>query len=184
MSKGILSWGKPRIFVKKLDSAGESTYQYRELPTPVDDSTNLETTEGDKTEAKIEGGEVEAVRYDKSTYKLTMQFRMKVGSKMPFENSDGVVTDNYEVVLAPEHAEAFGLQMKEAHVSIKSSFTTNDGVLVDVSFDALTQGKDESGKDIPQCQFGVVKVSGTETAGDLNVEFTKITAEEDKLIEG
>lgn len=169
MIKGILSWGKPRIFVKALIEGGV----LRELPTPVEGSVNLETTEGDKTEAKVEGGEIEAVRYNKSTYKLSMQIRMKAGSKMPFANKDGLVNDNYEVTLAPENAEAYGFRMKEAKVSVKTSFTTADGILVDVSFDAL---KNQAGD--PQCEFGTVEL--TEADGKVSaINFTSIEEESD-----
>jgi hypothetical protein len=169
MIKGILSWGKPRIFVKALIDGGV----LRELPTPVDDSTNLETSEGDKTEAKIEGGEIEAVRYDKSTYKLSLQIRMKAGSKMPFANKDGLVNDNYEVTVAPENAEAYGFRMNEAKVSVKTSFTTADGILVDVAFDAL---KNQAGD--PQCEFGLVEL--TESGDKVTaINFTSIEEEED-----
>lgn len=169
MIKGILSWGKPRIFVKALVDGGV----LRELPTAVEGSVNLETTEGDKTEAKVEGGEIEAVRYNKSTYKLSMQIRMKAGSKMPFANQDGLVNDNYEVTLAPENAEAYGFRMNEAKVSVKTSFTTADGILVDVAFDAL---KNQAGD--PQCEFGTVAL--TEAEGKVTaIEFTSIEVESD-----
>ena len=169
MIKGILSWGKPRIFVKALVDGGV----LRELPTAVEGSVNLETTEGDKTEAKVEGGEIEAVRYNKSTYKLSMQIRMKAGSKMPFANQDGLVNDNYEVTLAPENAEAYGFRMNEAKVSVKTSFTTADGILVDVAFDAL---KNQAGD--PQCEFGTVAL--TEAEGKVTaIEFTSIEEEQD-----
>lgn len=169
MIKGILSWGKPRIFVKALVDGGV----LRELPTAVEGSVNLETTEGDKTEAKVEGGEIEAVRYNKSTYKLSMQIRMKAGSKMPFANQDGLVNDNYEVTLAPENAEAYGFRMNEAKVSVKTSFTTADGILVDVAFDAL---KNQAGD--PQCEFGIVAL--TEAEGKVTaIEFTSIEEEQD-----
>lgn len=169
MIKGILSWGKPRIFVKALVDGGV----LRELPTAVEGSVNLETTEGDKTEAKVEGGEIEAVRYNKSTYKLSLQIRMKAGSKMPFANKDGLVNDNYEVTLAPENAEAYGFRMNEAKVSVKTSFTTADGILVDVAFDAL---KNQAGD--PQCEFGTVAL--TEADGKVTaIEFTSIEEEED-----
>ena len=176
MIKGILSWGKPRIFVKKLDASGTSTYEYRELPTPVDDSTTLETTEGDKTEAKIEGGEVEAVRYDRSTYKLSMQIRMKAGSEMPFANEDGLVNDNYELVVAPENPAAYGIRMVEANVAVKTSYSTNDGVMVDVSFDALKSGNSE------QCEIGTVAVTGDGSTTPFGITFTPIAAATDKVV--
>ena len=48
----LLSWGKPKIFVKDKETNGAI---WRLLPTPVEDSTTLETSEGDTVEAKIEG---------------------------------------------------------------------------------------------------------------------------------
>lgn len=167
MSKGILSWGKPRIIVQK-DEEGAI---YRELNTPVDDSTNLETTEGDKTEAKIEGGEIEAVRYDKSTYKLALQIRLKADDKMPFENKDGVVSGVYKVWVKPEDAAAYGFHMAQAHVSVKTSFTANDGILVNVAFDALS-----TGGSVAQCQFGMVNI--TEADGNISgITFEDVLAE-------
>lgn len=64
--KITISWGRPKIEVKKV---GES--EWKVFATPVEDSTQLETTQGDKLEAKIEGGENEAVRYKSNTYQLT-----------------------------------------------------------------------------------------------------------------
>ena len=52
----VIGWGKPRIFIKDLDVTSPA---WEELPTPVEDSTQLTTTKGDKQEAKIEGGENE-----------------------------------------------------------------------------------------------------------------------------
>lgn len=49
----VIGWGKPRVFIKDLDA---SAPKWEELPTPVEDSTQLTTTKGDKQEAKIEGG--------------------------------------------------------------------------------------------------------------------------------
>lgn len=168
----VLSWGKPQIVVKSdVDGA-----IFRFLNTPVEDSTNLETTAGDKTEAKIEGGAIEDVRYDKSTYRLAMQIRLKKGDKLPFDNKDGIVNGNYSVWLIPEDVDAFGIQMLKAHVSITTSYTAADGILCDVAFDAL-----EPNANTPQCQFGIVKV--TESGGTIsNVTFTEADAESEVAV--
>ena len=68
MSK--IGWGKPRIFIKRIDGS-DSTW--KEVPTPVQDSTSLETTKGDKLEAKLEGGMNEDVLYMASAYALSYQ---------------------------------------------------------------------------------------------------------------
>lgn len=166
----VLSWGKPRIIVK---AEGDDTI-YRLLHTPVDDSTNLETTEGDKTEAKIEGGEVEDVRYDKSTYALSMQIRALKGALKPFAEKDGIVDKNYKVWVVPEDPTCVGVQMLKAHVSMKTSFTANDGVIYDITINALTNDADEA-----QCQFGTVSV--TESGGTISaISFTELGAEADE----
>ena len=72
----VLGWGKPRILVKDLDATGAA---WEELPTPVENSTQLATTKGDKQEAKIEGGENEDVKYGKNTYALTFNIRAAKG---------------------------------------------------------------------------------------------------------
>ena len=163
----VLSWGKPTIVIL----SDESGAKHRKLNTPVDDSTNLETTEGDKTEAKIEGGEVEDVRYDKSTYKLTMQIRLKKGDNFPFANKDGIINGSYAVWVQPEDVNAYGIQIQKAHASIKTSYTANDGILCDIAFDALTPNATDS-----QCEFGVVEF--VESGGVISaVNFTAATAE-------
>lgn len=67
----VIGWGKPRIFIKDLDA---SSPKWEELPTPVEDSTQLTTTKGDKQEAKIEGGENEDVKYGKILMLLLSTF--------------------------------------------------------------------------------------------------------------
>lgn len=94
----VIGWGKPRIFVKDLDA---SSPKWEELPTPVENSTQLTTTKGDKQEAKIEGGENEDVKYGKNTYALVLNIRAAKGRKRPISDSDGVVTHNYAIALQP-----------------------------------------------------------------------------------
>ena len=100
-----------------------------------------------------------------------MQIRLKAGDKMPFANKDGVVSGSYGVWVQPEDKTAFGIHMAQAHVSMKTSYTANDGILVDVAFDALS-----SGNDTPQCQFGVVTF--TESDGKIsNASIVDVLAE-------
>lgn len=95
----VLAWGKPRIFVKDLD---EASAKWKEVPTPVENSTQLTPTKGDKKEAKVEGGENEDVRYSKNTYALAYQIRIAKGKVMPFEHDDGIIAHNYAVAVQPE----------------------------------------------------------------------------------
>ena len=54
-----------------------------EIDNPVQDSTQLETTEGDVTEANGEGGELVDAYVKASTYQLTFQLFAKRGSEKP-----------------------------------------------------------------------------------------------------
>ena len=147
----VISWGQPKIWIKKL--ATGATYQL--LPTPVEDSTQLETTKGDKVEAKIEGGENEDVRVKRSTYALMLNIRKAKARVAPIASSDGLVTDNYEVILQPEDPDCPGFKIDKTTVSIVDSYTAADGAIWEMQFDAL---KPDSGATV---KWGVV--SGTTT---------------------
>lgn len=163
----LLSWGKPTIITKP-----ENGSTYRKLHTPVESSTSLDTTEGDKTEAKIEGGEIEDVRYNKSTYQLKFQIRGLKGGKKPFAETDGIVTGNHSFWVVPEDASCPGIQIKKSHVSVKTSFTAADGILYDITVDALTNDDGDA-----QCQYGVVSV--TESSGAVTaISFSEVLAED------
>lgn len=157
----ILSWGKPRIFIKDLDTEGA---KWEEVPTPVEDSTQLSTTKGDKKEAKVEGGENEDVKYKKNTYALVFNIRQAKNRKKIISDSDGVINNNYSVALQPEDPSIEGFVIDKAAVSVEDTWTAADGGVWVYTFDALKADKGD------QVKWGVVAVTGT---GDsLNVTFT------------
>ena len=153
-----IGWGKPRIFVKDLDL---SSPKWEELPTPVENSTELTTTKGDKQEAKIEGGENEDVKYGKNTYALALNIRAAKGRKRPISDSDGVVAHNYAIALQPEDPDVQGFCMEKATVSVEDTFTTADGGIWAYVFDALKPEADKK-----QIQWG--KIIVTESAGSIS----------------
>lgn len=144
----VIGWGKPRVFVKKV---GDTSWS--ELPTAVEGSTSLATTKGSKTEAKIEGGENEDVRYSKNTYALTLNIRAAKARKRPFDDNDGIIEGNYEVMLQPEDAEVDGFYMQKSTVSVEDTWTAADGGVWVYTFDAL---KPDDNTD--QVKWGVVSV--------------------------
>lgn len=165
----ILSWGKPRIFLKKI---GDATAAIIELFTPVEDSTQLSTTKGDKKEAKIEGGENEAVKYSKNTYALSASIRLgydgTANRKKPIEDSDGVIEGEYELYLQPEDPKAPGLHMRRCTVSVEDSYTAADGVTLTYTFDAVKDGSYD------QIEWGTVTVTPT-SGTPTSVSFTEDT---------
>lgn len=144
----VIGWGKPRVFVKKV---GDTSWF--ELPTAVEGTTSLATTKGSKTEAKIEGGENEDVRYSKNTYALTLNIRAAKNRKRPFDDNDGIIDGNYEVMLQPEDAEVDGIYMQKSTVSVEDTWTAADGGVWAYTFDAL---KPDDNTD--QVKWGVVSV--------------------------
>ncbi len=154
----VIGWGKPRIFVKDLDA---TTPKWEEIPTPVEDSTQLTPTKGEKKEAKIEGGENEDVKYGKNTYALALSIRAAKGRKKPIQDDDGVVAHNYAVAVQPEDPDGQGFCMEKSTVSVEDSFTTAEGGVWAYTFDALKPGKDKK-----QVHWG--KIIVTETAGSIS----------------
>lgn len=153
----VLGWGKPRILVKDLDATGAA---WEELPTPVENSTQLATTKGDKQEAKVEGGENEDVKYGKNTYALTFNIRAAKGRKRPISDTDGVVLHNYAIAVQPEDKDVQGFVMEKSAVSVEDTFTAQDGGVWAYTFDALKAAKDKK-----QVQWG--KIIVTESAGNI-----------------
>lgn len=154
----VVGWGKPRIFIKDLDATAP---KWEGLPTPVEDSTQLETTKGDKQEAKIEGGENEDVKYGKNTYALTFNLRAIKSRKRPISDDDGVVAHNYAVAVQPEDADVQGFCMKKSAVSVEDSFSTSDGGVWAYTFDALKASSTDK-----QVYWG--KIIVTEASGAIS----------------
>lgn len=152
----VISWGKPRLLAKKLGGGGT----WFELPTPVQDSTELTTTKGDKKEAKIEGGENEDVKYERNTYSLAANIRAAKDRKKPFDDADGVIEGNYAFALVPEDATNRGFVFRKSVVSAADTFTAADGGIWEYTFDAIKDGTND------QIEWGVITV--TETTGSIS----------------
>lgn len=139
MAKTVsLSWGKPTLEVWKLDDSGDPVGTAVKLPTPIEDTTELQSEKGDKMEAKIEGGENEAVKYKRNTYTLVFNIRRAKGRKLnpPFEIDDGLVKGNYKIKLTPEDATTPGFTLNSGVVSINETWTAADGGIWEVTVDA------------------------------------------------
>lgn len=148
----LLGWGKCRLFGKDLDTVGA---KWEEWPTPIENTTVLETTKGDKQEAKIEGGENEDVRYAKSTYVLNANIRAAKGRKKPIQDSDGIIDHNYAIAVQPEDPDAIGVFIPKAKPSVADTWSTEEGGIWEFAFDALKN------EDTTQVQMGKVSVTGS-----------------------
>lgn len=164
-----LGWGLPRQIIRKK---GVENAPYIELYKPVEGSTQLTTTKGEKKEAKIEGGENEAVKFNKNTYAMATSIRQ--GSvngtprKKPIADSDGVVEGEYEYWLLPENPSAPGMHIPRCTISVEDTWNAADGGQWAYTFDAVK----EDGHD--QIEWGKVTVTG-EYLSPTKVEFTEST---------
>lgn len=141
----ILKWGKPLLEIIKLvdGEIPSSSPQWTALDNPVQDSTQLATTEGDVAEANGEGGELVDAYVKASTYSLTFQLFAKKGSAKPIEDEDGVILDEYAIRLTPEDDTLPGFMLPKCRVSVVDTFTAADGERWQYTFRALkpTTGK-------------------------------------------
>lgn len=155
-----LSWGKPTIKIGKLGANGEAPTTLIDIPTPVENSTKLTPTKGAKKEAKIEGGENEAVKYAANSYTLEFEIRIGEGRNEPIEHIDGVITGEYALKLQPENKTLKGLVIDRGTLSAEDTWDAENGDKIKYTMDVL---KPNEGK---QVKREVVNFSG---AGSLKV---------------
>ncbi len=173
-----LSWGKPVIKIGKLGDGGKAPTSWIDIPTPVENSTKLTPTKGAKKEAKIEGGENEAVKYAANTYTFEFELRAGKGRAKPVEDIDGIISGEYAVKLQPEDPTVEGIVIDRSVMSMEETFDTENGKKWKYTFDVL---KPSTGN---QVKHEVVNFSG---AGSLKVVISddggvgmwKLSTEED-----
>lgn len=135
----VIGWGKPNIWISKLEGGSPTTWI--KVNTPVENTTTLTTTKGDKKEAKIEGGENEAVKYNRNTYLI--EFEIRQGNddgtprKKPVEDEDGVIAGEYAFKLQPEDPTVEGVVFDRAVLSCEDTWNAEDGGRWKYSVDAL-----------------------------------------------
>ena len=167
-----LSWGKPRIFIKDLDA---ETPAWKELNTPVQDSTELQPTKGDKMEAPVEGGENEEVKYKDSTFAVVYNIRKYKGRQVPIPNKNGVASHHYAFMLQPEDPANIGFYIEKTAVTVDDTFTTADGAIWAIQHDALAPASGNTVK------WGTVEVAAKTGEGATG---HTITFTETQLAEG
>lgn len=132
-----LSWGLPAIEISKLGANGLTTTWTRLPFDPVENSTKLTPTKGSKIEAKVEGGENEAVKYKKNTYTLEFEVRAAKGRSKPIEDADGVINEEYAVRLIPEDPTVEGILIERSQPSAEETFDAENGKKWKYTFDVL-----------------------------------------------
>lgn len=179
----VLAWGKPDLYVRKIGwnpDGSRKFYKVRHLQNPKEDSTNLETAEGDKTEAKGEGGAIVDVKKKKSNYSLKFDQFIKKGTPKSFGDEDGIVPGDYEVWYLPEDKECPGLYFPQGTFGVTTAATSADGITQSISFDASEKVVD--GVAMKQMYLGVINEENllklTEEFDVDNTEHIVLVAEE------
>lgn len=138
----LISWGGCTIWISKLDAQGAPT-TWTKVPTPAEGTTTLEVSKGDKKEAKVEGGLLEAVKYNKNTYSLSFEVRAMDGRDKIAEDTDGVIAGEYALKLQPEDKLADGIRIDRGILSMEPSYSSDEGIKWKYTLDALIP-KDDS----------------------------------------
>ena len=173
-----ISWGKPDVFFGAQGSTfGADTFDFEKAATPAEDSTQLTGQQGEKVEAKIEGGAAEDTKYKDPTLELVMKIRMAKedsGSlrRLPTAlyksgSTTEYTKDKVAVCVIPENPAAPGFFCAACSVSIIETYTASEGAFWEIT---LSINVPTSGKAIQWGQY-----YATEGTGDDAGKF-KITA--------
>jgi hypothetical protein len=186
MAKAI-SWGKPGIYIGATGQTLGNSSAFELLSTPVEDSTQLTGTQGDKTEATIEGGEAEATRLGAATFELAMNVRMALEDNdkhriLPLElyakiptgqtgagNPDitKFTTGSVSVVLIPAEPNAPGFYCPTCAVSITETYTAADGAMWEIVL--APNVPSDGGKAVRFGKYTATKKQAQTTVGDFKV---------------
>lgn len=118
-----LTWGKCTVGYKVGNAA--------QTEEPKIDSTKLNVAEGSTQEAKIEGGEIIAIRRDSDTYTLEWDTYIHPANadkyKERITEPNANVTD---LVVTPSNKEALSIKAPAASLHSTFSFDTQGGILM------------------------------------------------------
>lgn len=156
--------GKCDVYVKDIE---DESAKWLRVPTPVQNSTQLNPTQGEKQEAKVEGGDNEDVIYGRNNYSAVMQIRRTSNRDMPIKHIDGTVAHNYAMACIPRGGKEGvpGFYIPNSSVQVQDSFTTTDGGTDLYTFDALAP--DDGGDDSKKVKWGVI--TATEAEGTITL---------------
>lgn len=125
----ILSWGKPKIETAPCTDGMAGT-TWKQIDTPQHDTTNLNPTLGDTTDAQEEGGDIVDSRTTKTTYEFEFTLFVKKGGTRPFEDDDGVVSGEHAFRVTPEDEGCEGILIDRSTVRLEEQFNTENGKLL------------------------------------------------------
>lgn len=135
----VLSWGGPTIRIWKClaDGTLPERNTWKVMPEIVNGTTQLNTEEGETTEAIDEDGNVVDVLKKASKFTLAFTLFGKKGDKKPIADVDGVIEAEYGIEVTPHDPNCIGIRMDKCRVSVVETFTAADGVYWAYTFSGL-----------------------------------------------
>lgn len=129
------AWGKPTVQVGTPDNTGKTipTQGLQTIASIKENSTKLESQEGEKKELKGEGGVVLDVRRGAPSATLTMEVFVLKDDVLPKLLKGNSVS----LVITPEDADTVGLYIPMASVSIAKQWTTEEGAGYKLTFEPV-----------------------------------------------
>lgn len=136
-----IQWGGCTPWIKELTAGANWKEEagWVALSTPAEGTAELTSSAGDKKELKTEGGGLLAARQSPSTYTLSVEFFVwGLNPAPPIETVNGVTSKHYAVAIKSEDDNVAGLIIKDATVSLETSWGASEGVKWKYTFNALT----------------------------------------------
>ena len=145
-----ISWGKIAIDVREYKSTayGQSD-TFTRLSIPVEGSTSINVTAGEKKEAKQEGGENVDVKAGANTYELVFRLFVKKTDATAYPAIltavNGVVSGEKNIRVVPvDDSECYGMEMARASVSCVENFTSEEGITLEYHCNGLLDDAPEN----------------------------------------
>lgn len=132
-----LAWGKGTLYASALGSDGTAT-TWSIVPTPVNETTAINYSEGTEYRAEIEGGELEGYKRGKGNFELVFRVRLAPENTIPFTDADGAISGKFTFKYVPEETTAIGFDIPCATGYVAPQFSSSDGLSKEYHFTALT----------------------------------------------
>lgn len=132
-----ISWGKCSIlFAKHDDSATGYQYSLENIKkkfiladTPANRTTNINITDGEKHEAEVEGGGVEAVLFDDDKFELQFDIRRAAGRKLIAVDVNGTIGGTWAFAVQPQDPNAPAILVEAAALNRTPNYASTDGLI-------------------------------------------------------
>lgn len=132
----LIAWGQPKMwFAELVNGVIPALARWKKIYPPQEGTTNVSVEEGERRDAKIEGGKTIATRKDSNSFSFNFSEYARtpdtgIEPEMPFQKShDGVIGGEYAIILQPESPVAVGLRVDRCTASVQPNWTAEYGTV-------------------------------------------------------